>query len=210
MGCLARLLILVLLAAAVFFAWLSRDRWWPGAREERAVVPTWERLTPEGAQRARVALQRLQRPDGPVFASVSGGDIASYVLLDANRAASAFTDSAEAAVIGDQLVIRAPVPLRELGAGRDLGPLAGMLREREPVQVSGRLRVAAPGRGELTITEVRVRDFPLPTGIVARMLGANGGATGGRTDATVPVTLPRHIGDVRVGDGRITLYKNNP
>lgn len=209
MGCLARLLILVLLAAVAFFAWLSRDRWWPGAREDRAAVPTWERISPQGAQRARVALDRLARSNGPVFASVSGGDIASYVLLDANRAPTAFTDSAEAAVIGDQLVIRAPVPLRELGAGRDLGPLAGMLREREPVQVAGRMHVAEPGRGELTITEVRVRDFPLPTGVVARMLGTSGGA-GGRSDATVPVALPRHIGDVRVADGRITLYKNTP
>lgn len=200
----------MLLVAAVI-GWITKDRWWPGARDERAAVPTWERLSPERAQTARTALRRLQEPRGPVFASLSSGEAASYVFLDGGRAFPGFADSAEAAVIDDRLVVRAVVPLRELKGLRDLGPLAGMLGDRERVEIAGRMRVPAPGKGELTVTEVKVRDFRLPNGIVGRLLNGTGQAsTTGGSDATVQVPLPSHIGDIRVGDNRVTLYKNVP
>lgn len=211
MGCLARLGCLVLLAAAAVAGWLTRDMWWPGTRDDRAAVPQWEPLTPQGAERTRTALQRLGQPRGPVFASLTGGDVASYVFLDLSRSIPGFADSAEAAVIDDQLAIRATVPLREIGAFRDLGPLASMLGDRERVQIAGRLQVVGPGRGELAVTDLRVRDLRLPNGLLARLLGrARLDSIPVRADNVIPVRLPAHIGDVRVADGRITLYKNVP
>ena len=211
MACLGRLVVLVLLLVAAAAAWVTRDRWWPGARDERAAVPRWERLTPERAQRARVALDALRRADGPVFASLTGGEAASYVFLDADRMIPGFADSAEAAVIDDRLVVRATVPLREVRGLRDLGPLASMLNDHEPVQIAGRMHVPQPGKGELTVTEVKVRDFRLPNGVVNRLITGSARATpSGGPDAAIAVPLPPHIGDIRVGDGRITLYKNVP
>lgn len=200
----------MLLIAAVV-GWITKDRWWPGAREERAAVPTWERLSPERAQKARTSLRRLQEPNGPVFASLTSGEAASYVFLDGGRAIPGFADSAEAAVIDDRLVVRAVVPLRELKGLRDLGPLASVLNDRERVEIAGRMRVPEPGKGELTVTEVKVRDFRLPNGVIGRLLNGTGqAATSGGSDATVLVPLPSHIGDIRVGDNRVTLYKNVP
>jgi hypothetical protein len=207
MGCLGRIGCLFLLLLLVPIAWITKDRWWPGARSEQAAAPAWEPLTPQGAARTRTALQRLGRPDGPVFASLTGGDVASFVFLDASRAVPGFADSAQAAVLGDQLAIRAMVPLRELG---DLGPLGGMLNEREQVQLAGRMRIVAPGRGELTITDLRVRDLRLPAGLVPRLLDRARLDTLSNGGNAIPVRLPAHIGDVRVADGRITLYKNVP
>src|SRR5688500_16505077 len=93
MGCIFRLGCLVVLAIAAFVAWSMRDRWWPGTPEDRvAQAPTWERVSPEGAERTRTALERLQQPTGPVFVSLHGADVASHVLYSANRVLPSFTD----------------------------------------------------------------------------------------------------------------------
>lgn len=212
MGCIFRLGCLVVLAIAALIAWSTRDRWWPREPGERvSQVPTWQRVSPEGAERTRTGLQRLQQPTGPVFVSLHGADVASHVLYSTNRVLPSFTDSAEAAVIDDRLVIRGMVPLRELGGTAALGPFAAMLGDREPVEISGRIRIIAPGQAELTVAEMKVRDFRLPPGLIPRLLRQGGAAPPGTVSENgIPVTLPSHVGDVRLADGRVTLYKNIP
>lgn len=211
MGCILRLGCLAILLVAAVVGWLTKDRWWPGARNEQAAIPTWERLTPQGAERTRSGLARLQQPDGPVFVSLTGGDVASYVFRGPGNALPSFTDSAEAAVLEDRLVIRGSVPLRELGGSGLLGPFAGMLGDREPMQISGRIRILEPGQAELTVSEVKLRDFTLPPAITARILRQAGLQRMAKVSENgIPVTLPRHVGDVRLADGRVTLYKNIP
>ena len=212
MGCIFRLGCLVVLAIAAVIAWSTRDRWWPGGPEDRvSQAPTWERLSPAGAERTREGLERLQRPDGPVFLSLHGADIASHVVYGATRVLPSFADSAEAAVIDDRLVIRGMVPLREIGGAGALGPFASMLGDREPVEISGRIRIIAPGQAELTVAEMKVRDFRLPPGLIPRLLRPGGAAPPGRVSENgITVTLPPHVGDVRLADGRVTLYKNVP
>lgn len=211
MGCLFRLGCLALLAIAALTGWIFRDRIMAIVRDEPPAVaaPTWERLTPRGAERTRTALQQLSRRDGPVFASLSGGDVASYVFLELARVMPSLADSAQAAVIDDRLVIRGSVPLRELGGRAVLGPFAGLLGDREPVEIGGRLRVTAPGQGELVVTDMKIREFKLPEGIIPRLLRQSGiERPAGMHENAIPVRLPQHVGDLRVADGRITLYKN--
>lgn len=213
MGCIVRLGCLAILALLGIVGWLNRDRLLSMGRtpSAAAAVPTWERLTPAGAARTRDALARLERGNGPVFATLSGGDVASYLASQGGTTAlPGLTDSSEAAVMGDQLVIRGIVPLRSLGGDRVLGPFAGMLTDREPMQVAGRLRVLEPGRSELTVTEIRIRDMKLPASLLARVTNRRGTDTAGTSTSGIPVTLPRAIADVRVADGRITLYKAVP
>lgn len=212
MGCMLRLGCLAVLAIAAVVGWVTKDRWMPGARDERtAAAPTWERISPAGAERTRTGLRRLERPDGPVFVSLSGGDVASYVLRSIGKVLPSFADSAEAAVVGDRLVIRGPVPLRELGGSGALGPFASVLGDREPMEISGRVRVIAPGQGELTVSEIKVRDFKLPAGLVPRLLRQAGiERPAGASENGIPVRIPMHVGDARLSDGRVTLYKNVP
>lgn len=211
MGCLLRLGCLAILLIAGVVGWITKDRWWPGARDEQAAVPTWQHLSPEGAERTADALERLQQPSGPVFVTLTGSDVASYVFHGAGQVLPSFTDSAEAAVLDDRLVVRGMVPLRELGGTGLLGPFAGMLGDREPMELSGRIRVLQPGQAELRVSDVKVRDFTLPAGLVPRLLKQVGfERPAGMSEDGIPVRLPEHVGDVRVADGRITLYKNVP
>lgn len=212
MGCILRLGCLVILLIAAVVGWVTKDRWWPALRGERvADVPTWERLSPAGAERTARGLERLKEPRGPVFVSLTGGDVASYVFHGAGQVLPSFTDSAEAAVIDNSLVVRGSVPLRELGGSGLLGPFATMLGDREPMELSGRIRVIEPGQAELVVGDVKIRDFRLPDTLIPRLLRQAGFARPpGLSESGVPVRLPAHVGDVRVADGRITLYKNIP
>lgn len=210
MGCIVRLGCLVVLLIAGIVGWITRDKWWPGSREH-VEVPTWQHLSPAGAERTSAALDRLQEPSGPVFISLAGADIASYVFHGRGQVLPSFADSAEAAVIGDRLVVRGSVPLKELGGSGVLGPLAGMLGDRERMELAGRIRIVEPGQAELTVAEVKVRDVKLPEGLVPRLLRQAGfPRPAGMSENGIPVRVPRHVGDVRVADGKVTLYKNVP
>lgn len=210
MGCLLRLGCLAILLIAAVVGWLTKDRWWPADRGEQA-GSTWQQLSPAGADRTADALRRLQQPSGPVFVSLSGSDVASYVFHGAGQVLPSFTDSAEAAVLDNRLVVRGSVPLRELGGAALLGPFAGMLGDREPMELSGRIRVLQPGQAELRVSDVKVRDFTLPPGLIPRLLRQAGfQRPPGLSEDGIPVRLPAHVGDVRIADGKVTLYKNIP
>src|SRR5438309_1680091 len=131
MGCLFRIGCLVLVLCAAGAAWLTRDRWLPrltgrSAAPPHAVAssPVWEPLSQAGSDRTEAALQRLSQPRGPVFATLSGADVASYIFLTLAKQLPSSTDSLLAGVNGDKIGLRALVRLDELSGAGSLGPLA--------------------------------------------------------------------------------------
>src|SRR4051812_44996039 len=101
MGCLMRLGCLVILAIAAVIGWFTRDRWLPERYRTHAKAPavaTWEPLTDGGADRTRSALSRLSQSSGPVFQTLSGGDVASYAFRELAKQFPASTDSIQARV----------------------------------------------------------------------------------------------------------------
>src|SRR3954463_16185844 len=99
MGCFRRIGCAGVVNGVCVAGWLTRDRWLPmvGWRSVAATGPTWEPLSDAGAERARAALTKLSQARGPVFANLSGGDVASYVYRELARQLPASTDSVEAA-----------------------------------------------------------------------------------------------------------------
>jgi hypothetical protein len=214
MGCIARLGCLFVLACAAVVGWFTRDRWLPERYRPHATAaanaPAWERLSDAGAERTRVALDKLSQPRGPVFQTLSGADVASYVFGALAKTLPASADSVQAMVAGDKVSLRAVVNLSDLGGAGALGPLAGMLGNREPVQLTGSLRVVKPGTGEFQIQQAKVGAISVPRSMIATLVKRFGrGARPAGTDAdALPLPLPAYIGDIRVANGKITLYKN--
>ena len=216
MGCIARLGCLGLLAVLAIAGWLTRDRWMPRRLQntDHAAVagraPGWEPLSDVGAQRTREALSKLSRPQGPVFQTLGGGDVASYAFSALARQLPASTDSIQAMVSGDQVSLRANVRLADLGGSGALGPFASMLGDRERVQLTGTFHVVKPGLGEFEIQDVRVRGMSIPHGMIPRLMTqfARGRRPAGLAPDALPLPLPSYVGDIRVANGRITLYKN--
>lgn len=206
-GCLVVLLI------GALAGWMLRDRFFAGSRPVEVTTATsWERLTPEGAARLRTALGTLQKPRGPVFATVRPADLASYVYEQLARQLPPSADSVEAAAFGDRMYIRASVKPSDFGGGDVLGPLSGFLSDRERMQFGGAFRVIKPSLAEFRVQEIRFRDFPVPTGAIPRLLKRieRGARPDGVSEDGLPLVIPAYIGDVRTEPGKITLYKSTP
>jgi hypothetical protein len=216
MGCMARLGCLVVLVLLGFAAWLTKDRWMgrlhltstpPAA--ERA---TWQPLTDAGARRAKAALDTLASKSGPVFQNVAPGDASAYVFQALLGKLPGDADSAEATVIGDRLHVRAAVRVRELGGSAVLGPLAAILGERERMELGGTFHVVRPGLAEFEVREAKLRDLNIPQPMIGRLLGslAKGARPAGLSADGLAVPTPPYLGDVRIANGRVTLYKGLP
>ena len=216
LGKLGCLLVAALIAAA---AWFGRDAWYPQLRERLGATPAvertdakWQPLSNEGAERGRVAFEKLRQKDGPVFVNLSAGDFASFLLDSVVRGFSQGATGAAALARGDRLYLRAHVSIADLGGPSTLGPLSGVLEGRQELTVRGRTEVLRPGRAQFRIDEVKLKDLPLPTAVIAKILSRVWSANRDASTAgdAIPLRVPPELADVRVSNGRMTLYKNVP
>jgi hypothetical protein len=211
MGCMRRLafLVLVFLAGGAVFLWLYYER--PRRSVEAgATAPVWEPLTSEGAERARAAVQLLSRPTGPVFTNIVGADLAAYILDELSKQLPPSAQQLEAAVIDDRLHVRAFVNISDFGGSNGLGPLAAMLGDREPVEFGGTLDLVRSGLAQYRVKVLRLRELTVPSRMIPRLLQriARGSRPPGLAEDGLPLVVPTFIADVRIGQGRVTLYKS--
>ena len=212
MGCIARLGCLVVLACLAVGAWFTRDRWMSkvtGTTPVAAAVSAWQPLSPAAGARGKRTIESLQSSSGPVFANLTAAEIASYVFQTVGRTLPTSADSVEAAVIGDALYVRAIVPMKDLAGSGALGPLGGLLNAREKITIGGGFRVVRPGLSEFQVREIKLRDFKVPSGAIPRLLqqiGRGNRPQGIAADA-LPVPTPATLADVRIANGKVTLYK---
>lgn len=211
LGCL---LLLVIIVAA---AYLTRARWMPAIGRRPAVAsapagPVWQPLTLAGAARARAAIERLGSSRGPVYVNIAPGDLASYIYQQLARQLPPSADSLASTVIGDAIYLRASVRTDDPALRRALGPLGGFLSGREPMQFGGTFDILRPGLAEFRVTAVKVGEFPIPSATIPRLLAAieHGSRPAGVSPNGLPLVVPKYVGDVRIGNAKVTLYKNVP
>lgn len=216
MRCLARLGCLILLVVGGLAAFMTRDRWmnklpWRSSQADTSVTTAeaWLPLTQAGANRTRDALQKLSAPRGPVYLTLEGSDVASYIFMQIVKQMPASTDSFAARIDGDHIRLRARMRTADLG-GAVTGMLGRLLGDRERVEMGGTLRVIGKGLAEFRVDGVKVRDVGLPDALITRLVKAvsSGPRESGLSENGLPIAIPSYIGDVRVANGKITLYKN--
>src|SRR3954470_12112956 len=217
MGCLRRVGCLLVVVAIAVGLWMTRDGWLRVVRHsqpqpETTVARVWQPLSPDAAERGRKAIEGLSSARGPVYANLTANEIASYVVQAAGGAFPASADSVEAAVINDVLYVRAIVSTADIAKSGVLGPLAGLLNERERVSLGGSFHVVRPGLSEFQLRDVKLRDFSVPHGAIPRLVKqiTKGKATPGVATDALAVPTPASLADVRIANGRVTLYKTTP
>lgn len=215
MGCIARLGCLFVLVCLAIGAYFTRDRWLKTSSSTPPAVstaPVWEPLSPAAGERGKKAIEALASNTGPVFANLRANEIASYVFQTVGRTLPTSADSVEAAVIGDALFVRAVVPMKDLAGSGVLGPLGGLLNARERISLGGGFRVIRPGLSEFTIREIKLRDFKVPSGAIPRIVAqlSKGNRPEGLAPNALAVPTPKTLADVRIANGRVTLYKTTP
>jgi hypothetical protein len=214
-GCLARLGCLALVLVLAIGGWFTRDLWYPrvfGALEvveADAGAPVWQPVTTDASERGRQLVARLSATGGPAAVTLGPAEAAGYVLAGVLRDLPESASDLESTVIGDRLYLRANVALGQLG-GDVLGPLGGMLAERETLVLGGTLEAVRPGLGQFRVAEVKVREFSLPSRAIPRLLRQLRGTRPlpeGIAEDGIPIELPAGVSDVRVARGQVTLYE---
>ena len=172
MGCFRTLGCLVAAIALAVVAFVFRAQWLPlvehaaggtfSTSSAPAAATRWERITIDGASRARDAVSKLGVRSGPVFANISPGDLASYVFDTLSQELPASTTNVEVAGAGDTLLMRADVRLADFGGAAAFGPLGSVLGDREPVRFGGVLEMVQPGLARFRVTSLRIKDLPVP------------------------------------------------
>ncbi|HEY0970608.1 MAG TPA: hypothetical protein VGE02_06495 [Gemmatimonadales bacterium] len=216
-GCLGRIGCLALVLVIGAAAWFTRDRWYPVLAGERVVAvdpssTAWEPVTPAAGGRGQEVVRRLAEARGPSAVALGPAEAASYVLAGVLRDLPQSASGLEASITGDRLYLRASIALGDLG-GDVLGPLAGMVSERETLMLGGTIDMVRPGLAQFRVAEVRVRDFSLPSRVIPRLLDRLRGSRAlpeGVADDGIPLELPGNVADVRVSRGRVTLYEEVP
>ncbi|MBV6520232.1 MAG: hypothetical protein MNPFHGCM_00337 [Gemmatimonadaceae bacterium] len=212
-GCLRRLGCLGIVLAIAIAAWLLRDRWMPLVFGDRASgSATWAPVTPEGGKEATAALESLGRKNGPVFVNLTAAQFAGILLSGAGGALPTSVHSAEAAVVGDQVRVRASIDLDDIKGLDVLGPFSGFANRRETFELGGTLSIADPGTAQWHVTSARIGQLPIPTAGIPTLLQAvgQGVKTPNASSGAIAFPVPRTVGDVRVARGRITVYRNVP
>jgi hypothetical protein len=99
-----------------------------------------------------------------------------------------------------------------LGGASALGALGGVLEEREKVQLTGTFRVVKPGLAEFLVKDVSLRNIAVPHGMIPTLVRRldRGSRDEGLSAGALAVPIPRYVGDIRVANGKVTLYKTTP
>jgi hypothetical protein len=215
-GCFRGLLFIIVVG-------LLAGLWYFYARVERAPststsagpassvnTSTWQPLSDADATQGRLAVESLGRQSGPVFANLTAAQAASYIFLVVARQLPPSARNAEAAILNDRLYVRSEIDLNELGGSGALGPIGMVLGQRDSVRLGGSIRMLRPGLGEFLVQDVKLGKLDVPQALIPRLLAQmkKGRDVPGISTNGLPMVMPAYISDVRISNGRITLYKS--
>jgi hypothetical protein len=195
------------LLAALGFGWLYRDRLLREGRRlvggDSAVVAPASTGRPgiRALKSARAKMDSLNgwRADSVVL---TPAEVASLVGSGLDPTLRRQLDSLQVRLLDGEIALLAR--LRTARLPREaVGPLAVALREREPIEAVGTLRVVGAERGEWTVRSFRIRDFPVPADLVPGLIAR---ALDRPRRETVPVSIPAGIAEIRVRPDGAILY----
>ncbi len=211
LGCL---IIIVVIAVAVWY-WYARVPTTSSTTSTivgtaTSVSSGWQPLTAAAADRGRAAVQSLGRQSGPVFANLTPAEAASYIFTVVAKQLPPSAQNAQAAIIGDRLYVRSDVELKDFGGSKSLGPLGMLLGDRDSVRFGGTINMLRPGLGEFLVQEVKLGRVEVPNALIPRILTQmkRGKPVEGISQNGLPMVMPSYISDVRISNGKITLYKS--
>lgn len=214
MGCLSmpfKLLGGVALIVALAIGWLYRDRL---ATELHRVLDssgTGDAPTATGRPGSRALVSAQSKIDslngwGADSVVLTASEVASLIGAGLNPSLRRQLDSLQVELLDGSVVVNAKLATARLP--RELtGPLTIALREREPVQAAGPIRVVSQGKAEWAVRSFRIREFPIPRDAVPRLVAK---AFGDSTRRTVPVRIPSGIREIRIRPSGATLFGARP
>jgi hypothetical protein len=168
MGCMRRVFLLVVLLVALAAAWLFRDRirtaWHDLRGTEQVAAQPSEALAGDAERK----LESL-RGGSAATVSLSALELESLLLFRYRGVLPAFLDSPRVELAGDQLRLRALVPIDNLPRIEDL-ELASLMPDTTELMIAGKLLPLDSGRVAFGVDRVSAARVPLPQRLVAPAL----------------------------------------
>jgi hypothetical protein len=219
-GCFRRAgcLILIIALVALWYWYAKVDK--PASTKTSADVSAttgatltntgWEPLTIPDADRGKAAVEGLAQRSGPVFANLTPAEAASYIFLVVAKQLPPSAKNAEAAIRGDRLYVRSEVEMKDFGGAGQLGNLGFLLGSRDSVLLGGTIQMLKPGLGQFLVQKVKIGRLDVPQGLIPRLIGQlkKANKVPGLAPNGLPMVMPSYISDVRIANGKITLYKS--
>ncbi|MGH7539182.1 MAG: hypothetical protein ACREMF_11145 [Gemmatimonadales bacterium] len=159
--------------------------------------------TPSALASAEGKLAALGRARGPDSVVLSPNEMASLVGSGIDWSVRRAFDSLRVELGEGMLAVHARLDTKLIPPDA-LGPLRGILAEREPLRIAGPVAIARPGVAGWTVREMSLRGFAFPAPAV-RSLAKQ--AAGADTNGTVAIRVSPAIADVAVHLGRVVLYR---
>lgn len=177
------------------------------AKRENAIV--WARLTPAGSAGSEV-IAGLSRRNGPAYVSLRAPELAGLLAVGMAKVLPLSASRTEVAVVDEQLLLRSVVDLRDVAGTGALRSLLGVALEgRDTLRLAGTLGLVRPGLAEYRVRALRIKGIDVPPRLIASLIDAmrrSVNADSLPADA-LPIPLPKAVADVRVANGKVTLYK---
>ena len=214
MGCLSvpfKLLGGVGLIVALAIGWLYRDRLASELHRILDSSATSEPVTATGRPGSRALVSAQSKIDslhgwGADSVVLTPSEVASLIGAGLNPSLRRQLDSLQVELLDGSVAVNAKLATARLP--RELtGPLTIALREREPIQAAGPIRVVGQGKAEWAVQSFKIREFPIPSDAVPRLLAK---AFGDSTRRTVPVRIPPGIKEIRIRPSGATLFGARP
>ena len=174
---------------------------------EQSIV--WARLSPGGTA-GREAVARLSRRNGPAYVSLRAPELAGLLAAGMSKVLPASATRPEVAIVDEQLLVRTVVELRDVAGDGALRGLLGMaLDGRDTLRMAGTLDLVRPGLAEYRVRELRIKGIDVPPRLIPSLIDAMHRAVTADSlpSDALPIPLPKAVADVRVANGKVTLYK---
>jgi hypothetical protein len=203
-------LLLLLIAAAwwyraplkeTFERWVGRrDTALPAVRDTNVGAPT-----PVALAAAAGKLSALGRRGGPDSVVLTPNEMASLIGTGIDWAVRKTFDSLRVELSEGSLAVHARLDTKLIPPDA-LGPLRGLLAEREPIRIAGPIAIARPGTARWTVREIALRGFPFPPPAVRSLARQMAGAD---ANGAVAIGVDRAIADVAVHSTGVVLYRSS-
>ena len=213
-GCLKglfRLGCLAVVIAALALAWWFREpilrtgaRWFGRPQALPPVTDTGVGApTPAATASGNVKLGSLRTAGGADSVVLTPNEMASLIGSGIDWSVRKMYDSLRVELQEGALVLHARLDTRALPPGA-LGPLAGMVGPREPLQLGGTLVIERPGTARFTIREISLRGFAFPGPAVRSVARQMAGAS---PDGAIPLKVDPAVSDIAIHPTGVILYR---
>lgn len=223
-GCITRLGCL----AVVGIAAVGAGAWWlnggdlplPGTAERREAdrradrALTWSSLN-DASVSGSSTVTSLSRANGPAFVTLSPGDLAGFLAVGIARTLPRSAMDPQVAIEGNRLHLRALVNMRDLAGEGALGSTLGItlgraLNERDTLHIAGTMDVLRPGMAQYHIDKLAIRSVDIPPRLIpplVRSLRSRLSLPDSLAGDALPIPMPPYVGDIRIANDRMTLYR---